>query len=188
MTRKLGVLGVLVLTAAAAVHAQQKSGPAPAPAPPPAPKMTPEGKKFVDGWLGTWTSTDTTYTMGGQKMQGTLKMTCEGVSSGWGALCKAVMSGPGMPPSESTFLMGWDVATGQAHMFEIADTAEVHDHSGKWINDKSVSLVRQGRSLDGKMEKDACTATWVSARELKFDCTGSQAGATVWTFTSTCKK
>ena len=183
MTRKLALL---VLTLAASVHAQDKSGAKPAP--PPAPKMTAEGKKFVEGWLGTWTSTDTTYTMGDQKMQGSLKMTCESVSSGWGALCKGAMSGPGMPPSESTFLMGWDIATGQAHMFEIADTAEVHDHSGKWINDKSVSLVRQGKTLDGKMEKDDCTATWVSARELKLDCTGSQAGATVWTFTATSKK
>jgi hypothetical protein len=185
MTRKLTLL---VLTLAAAVHAQDKGGAKPASAPPPAPQMTAEGKKFVEGWLGTWTSTDTTYTMGEQKLQGSLKMTCESVSSGWGTLCKGVLNAAGMPPSESTFLMGWDIATGQAHMFEIADTAEVHDHSGKWINDKSVSLVRQGRSLDGKMEKDACTATWVSARELKFDCTGSQAGATVWTFTSTCKK
>jgi len=181
-----GKVALLVLTLAASVHAQDKGSAKPAP--PPAPKMTAEGKKFVEGWLGTWTSTDTTYTMGGQKMQGSLKMTCESVSSGWGALCKGAMSGPGMPPSESTFLMGWDIATGQAHMFELADTAEVHDHSGKWINDKSVSLVRQGKTLDGKMEKDDCTATWVSARELKLDCTGSQAGATVWTFTATSKK
>ena len=50
------------------------------------------------------------------------------------------------------------------------------------------SLVRQGKVLDGKMEKDACTATWVSASELKLDCTGTQAGATVWTFTSTSRK
>jgi hypothetical protein len=84
--------------------------------------------------------------------------------------------------------MGWDIATGQAHMFEISDTGEVHDHSGRWINAKSVSLVRTGKSLAGKIEKDSCTTTWVSANELKFDCTGSQAGATVWTFNSTSKK
>jgi hypothetical protein len=105
-----------------------------------------------------------------------------------GALCKGVLSGPGMPPSQSTFLMGWDVATGQAHMFEIADTAEVHDHSGQWLDDKRVSLVREGKALDGKIEKDACTATWVTASELKLDCTGTQGGATVWTFTSTSRK
>ena len=185
MTRKLSLI-VLALTAV--VSAQDKSGSKQATAPPPPPKMTAEGKKFVEGWLGTWTSTDTTYTMGDQKMRGSLKMTCEGVSSGWGALCRGVLGGPGMPPSESTFLMGWDVATGEAHMFEVADTAEVHDHSGKWIDDKSVSLVRQGKTLDGKVEKDDCAATWVTARELKLSCTGTQGGATVWTFTSTSRK
>jgi hypothetical protein len=185
MTRKLGFL---VFALAASVSAQDKGAAKPASAPPPPPKMTAEGKKFVEGWLGSWTSSDTTYQMGEQKMQGSFKMSCESVSSGWGALCKGTTNFTGMPPSEATFLMAWDIATGQAHMFEVGDTAEVHDHSGKWINDKSVSLVRQGRALDGKMEKDACTATWVSANELKLDCTGTQAGATVWTFSSTIKK
>ena len=84
--------------------------------------------------------------------------------------------------------MAWDLATGQGHMFEVMDTAEVHDHSGRWINDKAISLVRTGKTLDGKLEKDACTATWVSARQLKLDCTGTQAGATVWTFSSAFRK
>ena len=185
MTRKLTFL---VLAFAASLHAQDKSAAKPMAAPPPAPKMTAEGKKFVEGWRGTWTSTDTVYTMGDQKMPGSLKMSCESVSAGWGTLCKGVMSAGGMPPSEGTFMMGWDIATGEAHMFELGDNAEVHDHSGKWTNDKSVSLVRQGKTPDGKMEKDACTATWVTANELKFDCVGTQAGATVWTFTSTSKR
>jgi hypothetical protein len=183
MTRKLTFL---VLALAASVHAQDKGGAKPAP--PSAPKMTDEGKKFVEAWRGTWTSTDTTYTMGDQKIQGSLKMSCESISSGWGTLCKGVLNAAGMPPSEATFMMGWDIATGEAHMFEIADTAEVHDHSGKWINDKSISLVRQGKSLAGKIERDACTATWATASELKFDCIGTQAGATVWTLTSTSKR
>jgi hypothetical protein len=185
MTRKLTFL---VLALAASVHAQEMAGAKPPSAPPPAPKMTAEGKKFVEGWRGTWTSTDTTYTMGDQKMQGSLKMSCESVSSGWGTLCKGAFNTAGLPLSEGTFLMGWDIATGEAHMFEITDAAEVHDHSGKWTSDKSVSLVRQGKTLDGKVEKDACTVTWVTASELKFDCVGTQAGATVWTFTSTSKK
>jgi hypothetical protein len=183
MTRKLPIF---VLSLAASVHAQDKS--AAKAVPPQALQMTAEGKKFVAGWRGAWTSTNTLYTMGDQKLPGSLKMNCESVSSGWGTLCKGVLNAQGMPPSEATFMMGWDIATGEAHMFELADSGEVHDHSGKWINDKSVTLVRQGKSLDGKLEKDACTATWVTASELKFDCTGTQAGATIWTFTSTSRK
>jgi len=186
MPRKLGALA-LVLAVAATAHAQTDKTARPAAAPV-APTLPAEGKKFVAGWIGQWTSNDATFTSGGQKMQGRLRMACESVSSGWGALCRETADMQGMPPSASTFLMGWDVGTGEAHMFEIADTAEVHDHSGKWIDDRSVSLVRQGRTADGKDEKDDCTATWPSARELKLDCTGTQAGATVWTFSTTMRK
>jgi hypothetical protein len=181
-------IAALALVLAATTYAQDKGSAKPAPAPPPAPKMSAEGRRFIDGWLGSWTSNDTIYVMGDQKMQGSLKMSCESVSAGWGAFCKATMNASGMPPSEGSFLIGWDLATGQAHLFEIQDTGEVHDHSGKWTSHKSVSLVRQGKTLDGKTEKDACTATWVSANELKFDCVGTQGTATVWTFTSTSKK
>jgi len=68
-----GKLVAVMLSLTAVVSAQEKGGAKQAPAPPPAPKMTAEGRKFVDGWLGTWTSTDTTYTMGGQKMQGSAR-------------------------------------------------------------------------------------------------------------------
>jgi len=178
---------LLALTFAAAAVAQDK-GPAKPAAPPPPPKLSAEGKRFVEAWPGSWSSDDTSFTLGAQKMKGSLKMSCEKVSSGWGALCKGVFSVQGMPPSENTFMMGWDLATGTGHMFEVADTGEVHDHSGKWTNDKTITLVRSGKTLDGKLEKDSCTATWVSPSELKFDCVGTQAGATVWTFTSTSKK
>ena len=182
-TRSLVV--VMTLSMAPIVHSQDKAA---KPAAPPPPAMSAEGRKFLDGWVGSWTSNDTVYAMGAQTMKGSLKMNCQPVSASWGTLCRGTMTAAGMPPSEATFLMAWDIATGQAHMFEVADTAEVHDHSGKWIDGKSVSLVRQGKALDGNMEKDSCTATWVSASELKFDCIGTQAGKTVWTFTSTSRK
>ena len=185
MSRTLAVF-TLVLGIGATAHAQGKDAKAAAaPAPP---TMTAEGKKFLAGWVGNWAANEATMTMGTQKMQGPLKMSCESVSAGWGTLCRGSFDIKGMPPSAGTFLMGWDIATGQAHMFEVMDTAEVHDHSGRWLNDKAVSLVRQGKNLEGKLEKDACTATWLSAAELKLECTGSVAGATAWTFSSAFRK
>jgi hypothetical protein len=171
-------LAVLALAAATTVAAQENM----------APQQTAEGKRFVEGFLGTWTATDVSLSAGGNTMTGTMKIQCEAVSSGWGTLCRSTTNLAGMPPSEATYLMAWDIATGEAHMFEVSDSAEVHDHSGKWIDGKSVSLVREGKARDGKEEKDDCTATWLSARELKFDCTGTQAGTKVWTFTATSKK
>jgi hypothetical protein len=184
MARTLGVLAFVVGLAAVA-QAQGKDAKAAAPQ---APAMTAEGKKFLAGWIGQWAASDATMTMGDQKLQGALKMGCESVSAGWGTLCKGTFDIKGMPPSAATFLMGWDIATGQGHMFEVADTGEVHDHSGKWTSDKAIALVRQGRNLEGKLEKDACTATWASAAELKLECTGTVAGATAWTFSATNRK
>lgn len=184
MSRTLAIC-TLVVGIGAAAAAQDKDAKAAAPPAPPA--MSAEGKKFLAGWVGNWTS-NAMMTMGAQKLDGPLKMSCESVSAGWGTLCKGTFQMKGMPISEATFLMAWDIATGQAHMFEVTDMAEVHDHSGKWLNDKAVSLVRQGKNLEGKLEKDACTATWVTPAELKLDCTGTVAGATAWTFSATNRK
>jgi hypothetical protein len=191
MPRRLGALALaiaLAVLAASVARAQANKQANKEPAAPPAPTMSAEGKKFVQGWLGQWTSSDASLTAGAQKMQGPLRMSCESVSSGWGTLCKGTFELKGMPPSASTFLMGWDVATGTGHMFEISDTGELHDHSGKWADGKSITLVHEGKTPAGPQEKDSCTATWASARELKFDCTGTQAGVPVWTFTSTSRK
>ena len=147
-----------------------------------------EGKKYLEGWIGNWTAKDATFTMGDQKMVGSLKNKCEKVSNGWGVVCKATFAFKGMPPMTNTFMMGWDLGTAEAHMFEVSDAGEVHNHSGKWTDDKSISLVHQGKTWEGKDEKDACTATWNSPKELKLDCTGTQGGATTWTFTSLNKK
>lgn len=185
---------VMVMLAAAVAQAEDKkdkkdatAGATP-PAAPPAAKMSDEGKKLLEGLRGKWTAKDASFTMGEVKAQGTLKMTCEAVSGGWGTLCKGVFNFKGAPPQNATFLFGWDIATGEAHMFEIGDTGEVHDHSGKWLDDKSVSLVRQGKNVEGKDEKDDCKATFNSAKEMVFACTGTQGATTAWTFTSTNKK
>jgi hypothetical protein len=185
MSRTLGVLA-LVLGVGAASSAQDKvAQPAAAP---PALAMTAEGKRFLGGWLGQWTASDATVTLGAQKMPMTLKMNCESVSAGWGTLCSVTFDIKGLPPSAATFLLGWDVATGQGHMFEVVDTGEVHSYSGKWTSDKAIALVHQGKNPEGKPEKDACAVTWASARQLALDCSGTQAGATAWTLKATSRK
>lgn len=179
---------VVVFAAGSALAQEKKAAEPPAAAGPPVAKMSPEGRKYIDGWLGKWSSSDATLTAGDQKMTGGLKVDCEKVSSGWGTLCRATFSFKGMPPMTNTFLMGWDLGTQEAHMFEVSDAGEVHNHAGKWTDDKSVSLVHQGKTFEGKDEKDACTATWASAKEMKLECVGTQGAATMWTFSANSKK
>jgi hypothetical protein len=157
---------------------------------PPAPPVLPaEGKKWVEGFLGNWKAADAVLTMGDKSMKGKLTMKCDKTSNGWGTLCtgKGDM-GKEMPPMNVTFLYGWNIGENEATMFEVTDAAEVHFHHGKWIDDKSATVTHEGKTAEGKMEKDAVTYTWSSPKEFVFKAEGTSGGQTVWTFTATMKK
>src|SRR5687768_7866403 len=143
---------VLVMSVASVAFAQEKkeakpAAPAPAAAPaapgaapPAAPELTPEGKKFVEAFLGNWTASEAVFTMGEQKMAGKMTNKCEKASGGWGTLCKASFNLKGAPPMLNVFLFGWDLGAKEGHMFEVSNAGEVHNHVGKWSDDKTVVL------------------------------------------------
>ena len=156
---------------------------------PASPTLPAEGKKLVDGFVGNWSSKDTTMTMGGNAIKGKMSMKCEKAAKGWGTVCKAKFDmGKNMPKDESVFVYAWDMAAGEGHMLEVASSGEVHDHVGKWADDKSITLVRTGKNLDGKEEVDSVTFTWVSPKEIAMKGEGTVAGAVAWSMTSTAKK
>src|SRR4051812_7687205 len=65
----------------------------------PMPEMPAEGKRFIEGLLGKWKSSDVTMTMGSKPTKGKLELDCEKTSSGWATLCKGKMDlGKEMPP------------------------------------------------------------------------------------------
>jgi hypothetical protein len=158
-------------------------------APPAMPTLPPEGKKWIEGHLGNWKG-EVTLTMGDQAVKGKMTMKCDKVSNGWGTLCtgKADM-GKAMPPQNVTFLYGWNIGDGEATLFEVTDVAEVHHHTGKWTDDKSITVTHKGKTAEGKMETDAVTFTWNSPKEMAINAVGTGAdGKQVWSFTGTAKK
>lgn len=177
----------LVLSLVAPAGAQDKDVPA---TPPKGAQMTPEGQKFIAGWLGQWTSNDATLSIGEERLRGTIETSCGSVASGWGALCTRKASLAGLPPWTTTLLIGWNMATGQGHVFEVSDAADVNDLAGTWATDASMSIARDGKNLEGQQERIACRLSWPSADAMKVDCTASVAGSTTWTFayTSTRRK
>jgi hypothetical protein len=200
MIRSGSILVTSILISAAA-YAQgkpaQKEAPAPTalasatsptPAAAPAPTLSPEGKRWVEGMLGWWRSNDAAMQMGDQKMKGKMTMACEKTSGGWAAICKGKFTAKGMPTQEMTVLMGWDSAAETAHMFEVANTGETHNHTGKWTDDKTISVVHSGKNLQGKEEVDTLTFNWVSPKEVKVSGDGKQGTTTAWSFVSTMKK
>jgi len=157
-------------------------------APPAAPTMTPEGKRWVEAFLGKWKAKDVEFTMGGQKMTGTMTLSCEKASGGWGALCKGKTMFKGMPPQDSSYLMGFDVVEGTAHMFEVANTSEVHDHKGKWTDDKTITMAYTGKNPAGQMETDSLTFTLTNPKSVAVKGTGMAGKTETWSFSCTANK
>jgi hypothetical protein len=195
--RTMGLTLAITLLSISAI-AQEKGAPA-APAkaaapaaapmePPPPPTLPPEGKKWVESMQGKWKVNDMTMAMGDQKITGKMTLNCEKASGGWGTICKAKMESKGMPAQEMSMLIGWDIAEATAHMFEVANTGEVHDHSGKWADPQTITLVRKGKNVQGKDETDSITFKWSSPKEVSVTGSGTSGGATLWSFTSTAKK
>jgi hypothetical protein len=181
MIRTFASLAIVAVLATSA-HAGDKAASAQTPE---GPRMTEPGRKFVDAWLGRWSASDVALTMGGQTMRGSIEMSCESVASGWGALCTRKAAIAGLPPWTAVFLVGWNIGTGEGHLFEVSEAADVNDLAGAWAADGTITLTRDGKSLEGQQERIACRLAWPSAATSTVACTSTQSGATAWTFSYT---
>jgi hypothetical protein len=155
----------------------------------PRPVLSAEGRQFVESFVGKWRGEDAVFMMGDQQVAQKVALDCERVSAGWGAVCKLKVTGRNAPVQESTMLLGWDLARGEAHLFEVSNTADVHNHVGNWSNNgRTISLAHQGIGAEGGDERDLLTFTWTSPRELVVRGEGSLGNATVWTLAGTLRK
>lgn len=155
---------------------------------PAAPTLPPEGKRWVESMVGKWKSSDLALQMGDQKMTGKATMACEKTAAGWGALCKSKWEVKGMPTQEASFLFAWSIPNGTAHMFEVSNMGDTHNHAGKWTDDKTITVVHNGKNLEGKEEVDSLTFTWVSAKEIQVKADGKSGAVTNWSIAATMKK
>jgi hypothetical protein len=168
--------------------ADAKAG-AKADAPPAMPVLPPEGKRWVESPLGKWKSNDMQLTLGGgAAMAGKITMNCDKAAGGWAATCHGKFEVKGMPAQEAIFTMGWAIGEGQAHMHEMTNYGDVHDHKGKWTDDKTITVVQVGKNAEGKEETDNLTFVFNSPRELVMKGEGTVGGAQQWTINATLKK
>ncbi len=152
------------------------------------PSLPPEGRRWVDANRGKWKSKDVTMKMGGNQLTGGGQMDCDKAAGDWATVCKAKITIKGMPPMEAVFAMGWNMGDATAHLFELTNFAEVHDHRGKWTDDKNITLVHTGKNTQGKDETDSLTMTFVSPKEIAFKASGNSGGTETFSMTSTWKK
>lgn len=155
---------------------------------PPPPTMTAEGKKFLEAMVGNWVFNDVVMKMGDHEMKGTFTLKCEKAALGWITECRGVQEMKGEPKVEAIYLMTWDVVTGEGHMLEADSMGSVHNHAGKWTDDKTITMVHTGKNLEGKEETDTITFTYVSPREMTMKADGKSGTTTNWTVTASGKK
>jgi hypothetical protein len=155
-----------------------------------APKLPPEGRRWLDAFPGMWKATDVTFTVGDKPMKGTLVMSCGKTSRGWGTLCQGTIryKKSAIPQQELTLLMGWDLGSAMAHMYEVTNTAAVHDHAGAWKDDQTITVVHRGKDAGGKDEEDSLTFSWQSPKVVLVKGEGKAGGAAAWTFAGTMRK
>ncbi len=176
-----------VATSAVAEESKASGGSAPAGAAPGAPKLPPEGKKWVQGFVGRFAAKDVVFDVGGQRMKGKMTLDCAPGAGGWAATCNAVMDF-GKQKNRMVLVYGWDVAAGKAHMLEVNSMGEVHDHAGGWTDDRTITVVNRGQTPDGKASEDALTFAWKSPKQVVVTGQGTTGGANAWTFSGTFSK
>ena len=75
--------------------------------------------------------------MGVQKMKEKVTRRCDKAVNGWATVCKAKMDFGKALKAEGLYTFAWDITTGEGHMLEVEDSPTVHDHAGKWRDDKT---------------------------------------------------
>lgn len=184
------ILAVATLaTPVAAAAKEQGAMPAGAAAPTAQhpPQLPPEGKRWIESFVGRFRSNDVSFTMGDKPVKGKMELDCRRAAGGWAATCTATMT-LGKEKQQMALLYGWSVADGMAHLFEVTNMGDVHDHAGKWDDDKTITVVHRGKSLAGKQGEDSLTFARVGAKQMRVTGKGTEDGAPAWTFAGTFTK
>jgi hypothetical protein len=188
--RKYALVAALAVSfSAVAADAPAKDAKAAAPAAPAAPAMTPEGKKLLEGMIGKWTMKDAAFKMGDKEMKCKMVLDCAKSAAGWGTTCKGSQDcGKDMPKIEGLYTFAWDIVAGEGHMLEVESMGNVHNHVGKWTDEKTIALTHTGKNMEGKDEADTVTFTWNSPKEMAFKAEGKSGETVNWSVNGVAKK
>jgi hypothetical protein len=95
--------------------------------------------KRLEILLGTWKG-DALLIANGRSVSWKPKWTCGMSSGGWGVTCKLSGKIPGVGQYDETDVFGYDEGSDLVHWFSTSSRGEVHDHSGRWIDGKTLQL------------------------------------------------
>jgi hypothetical protein len=146
----------------------------------------PEVKKIVDALSGKW-ATDAEMTMPGAKPEkAKLSMECKKIALGAGVSCS--MEGKtSMGPMAETCMIAHDPEGSGVHMMCVTSMGEVHDHKGKWKDDKTLEFEPLKATMEGKPITETVVMTMADAKTVSMTSTTTTANGDM-VFSSTSKK
>jgi len=113
-----------------------------------------------------------------------MKVSEDKIVSGCGEMTAVEIEYSGINSEINTHLEGYedyyendlwsiDAVTGQVHLYSVTSEGEAHDHSGKWLDEKTLELTWRGTFEDQEMEEHI-TAKWIDKdqfelKEINYD-------------------
>jgi len=134
--------------------------------------------ELLDRLVGDWTVELTGKVPDGTSLQGKGTVRAIELSLGRGIRTEMKLDVPGMGAYDEDDLWGFDQWQKEIHLFSITSTGAVHDHSGKWNDDKTLELHWEGL-YEGKPATEDVVLTWVTDDEIRVhevDTSGGQTG------------
>ena len=170
---------LVTLVGSLALADEKKAAEAP-PAPPP------EVKKTTDTFTGKWVGEATVDMGDGKPEKIKTAFDCKKVALGAGVSCSMAAKGS-MGPMEQNCLVGFDPEGTGVHLMCITSMGEVHDHKGKWSDDKTVTFDSLTADMGGKSATEDLTIAFADPKTMTVTSITTQ-GDTKLTFTFSGKK
>ena len=126
---------------------------------------TPEQTRLFDRLVGNW-HVQGSLTMGGVALPLAGRWEFRAAAGGWGVSASLRAAIEGMGAYEEDDLAGFDVETGQFHIYSLTNTSAVHDHLAVWRSPDLLELTFDG-TQGGAQYREESSMRFVSDNEAQ---------------------
>lgn len=104
----------------------------------------PDDTRKLETLVGVWSAAGTLSTAG-RNFALTGRSTITSAAAGWGVLILNRFDIELLGPYEEVAVLGYDQDERAFHFFALTNTAAAYDHTGGWLNERTLGFVHQGR-------------------------------------------
>jgi hypothetical protein len=170
--KTLIALAYVTLVAAAAYADEPKEKPKTGGgAAPAAPALSPEVKKTVDAFTGTWTFDGAVSGMPGAKgpSKATETLVCKKAGGGRVVSCSGKGTVAGLGRVEDEALVAWDAEAKNVRFVGMSSTGELHDHTCNWKDDNTLACEPLSVTAEGQPATVDLDMKWADAKHMSIN-------------------